>query len=89
MEEGDAKRRDLELRMLEYEEEKEASQKSLAEKDELIKKLQKQIANLEKGLQDDSDLAFQNLNGIAALEAKVAFLSSENLELKSDSEMQR
>ena len=38
-------------------------------------------------MQDESDLAFQNLNGIADLEAKLAFLESENQELKAQKEI--
>jgi hypothetical protein len=42
---------------------------------------------MEKGMQDESDLAFQNLNGIADLEAKLAFLENENQELKAQKEI--
>ena len=44
---------------------------------------------MEKGLQDESNLAFNNLNGVAELEAKVTFLSSENLDLKNEVQASR
>ena len=44
---------------------------------------------MEKGLQDESNLAFNNLNGVAELEAKVTFLSTENLDLKNEVQASR
>jgi len=43
----------------------------MAEKDSQIKKLLQKIDGYEKGIQDEHNMATQNLDGIAELEAKL------------------
>ena len=74
------KRRDIEFKMIQMEEEYQARQAGMAKKDEMIKKLCEQEDSMEKGMQDDSDLVLHNLNGITDLEAKLAFVSQEKNE---------
>ena len=44
---------------------------------------------MEKGMKDESDLVAVNLNGIAELEAKLAFVTDEKNELEKTLNMER
>ena len=57
LDDSEMRRRQLEIKMLEMEEESQAQKAKLAEKDEQIKKMQKQIKSMEVGIQDESNLA--------------------------------
>ena len=55
----------------------------------MIKNLKKQVESMERGMQDKSDLVAHNLNGIADLEAKLAFITDEKDELEKTLTMER
>jgi len=44
---------------------------------------------MEQGLQDESDFVATNLDGIAEMEAKLAFLTDEKNELTGEREIER
>lgn len=82
MDDQEMKRRDIEAKMIQMEEEYQARQTEMDKKDETIKKLRKQVDSMEKGLQDDSDFVALNLNGLADLEAKLSFMAQEKEEIE-------
>ena len=83
------KRRDIEAKMIQMEEEYQARQTEMDKKDETIKKLRKQVESMEKGLQDDSDFVALNLNGLADLEAKLSFMAQEKEEIEKTIALER
>ena len=70
--------------MIQYEEERENHQAQLDEKDRTINKLEQRVNNIEKGMQQDEALATANLNGMADLEAKLAFVQNEKNEMQQE-----
>ena len=56
----------------------------MEEKDRTINKLEMRVKNIEKGMQQDEALATANLNGMADLEAKLAFVTNEKNELQQE-----
>ena len=53
----------------------------LDEKDKAISKLEKKVATLEQGLASGDVMTAQNLDGMAELEAKLAFVTNEKNEM--------
>lgn len=89
MDDQEMKRRDIEAKMIQMEEEYQARQTEMDKKDETIKKLRKQVESMEKGLQDDSDFVALNLNGLADLEAKLSFMAQEKEEIEKTIALER
>ena len=89
MDDQEMKRRDIEAKMIQMEEEYQARQTEMDKKDETIKKLRKQVDSMEKGLQDDSDFVALNLNGLADLEAKLSFMAQEKEEIEKTIALER
>jgi chromosome segregation ATPase len=84
MDDLDTKRHQLEVRMIEMEEDAAIDKKKITEKDAEIKKLLTKINGYEKGIADEHNLAIGNLDGMADLEAKLAFVTSERDELQHE-----
>ena len=53
----------------------------LQEKDNEIRKLHKKIENIEKSMPSGEEMAVKSLDGMADLEAKLAFVNNEKNEI--------
>lgn len=72
--------------MIEMEEEATQVQTKLDEKEKLISKLEKKVETLEQGLAKGDVMTAQNLDGMADLEAKLAFVTNERNEMQQEFE---
>ena len=72
--------------MIEVEEENQASKVELSVKDKLIAKLEKRITTLDQGLKSGDKMTAQNLDGMANLDAKLAFITNEKNEMQEELE---
>ena len=70
--------------MIEMEEEATQVQTKLDEKERQISRLKKKVETLEQGLAKGDVLTAQNLDGMADLEAKLAFVTNERNEMQQE-----
>ena len=75
--------------MIEIEEDYQTAQGKLGEKDKLIAKLEKKVATLEHGLKSGDMKTLENLDGMADLEAKLAFATNDKNEAQEELEFVR
>ena len=75
--------------MIEMEEESQTVQSRFAEKDKAIARLQMKVDQLESGLKSGDIMTAQNLDGMADLDAKLAFVTNEKNEMQQELEYVR